>query len=166
MAVIIAVIGFACKTVNSYDGEFGHGSGHGRGGRGLSDAQDVVANKAAADSDDTFNGAHFAGSFLDDNESDSARVKRSPHQHRERKHQRKRNHKRNKYRNFRKSVKSIGKRVRDTVENIKDQVQDGFNLFANALQNAVSNVKEHVRKQKERKRRRKQRKHRKHRKHH
>merc|ERR1712223_215105 len=76
---VIAVIGFACNTANSYDGEFGHGVGNGGATGGLRDAQDYSTHEAFEDHSDTVSSDISLGDSLVT--LDGWRHKRSPHHH-------------------------------------------------------------------------------------
>merc|ERR1712038_275837 len=94
---VIAVIGFACNTANSYDGEFGHRVGNGGATGGLRDAQDYSIHEAFEDHSDTVSSDISLGDSLVT--VDGWHHKRSPHHHKRSPHHHKRSphhHKRNK----------------------------------------------------------------------
>merc|ERR1712117_791363 len=86
-AAVIAVIGFACNTANSYDGEFGHGVGNGGATGGLGDAQDYSTHVAFEDHSNTVSDISLGDSLVT---VDGWRHKRSPHHHKRSPHRHKR----------------------------------------------------------------------------
>merc|ERR1712025_510477 len=160
---VIAVIGFACNTANSYAREFSYGIGHGGAIRGLGDAQDYSPAEASKNSVDTVSSDFLPVDYLVTEVAE--RQKRSPHHHKK-KQAHKRKHRQDKHKIFQTYLKSI----RNGVQGVKTRVQNGFNLFAAAVQNAVGNAqnavqnfKTRLRKHKEaKKRHKKQRRHKKH----
>merc|ERR1712083_262504 len=134
---VIAVIGFACNTANSYDGEFGHGIGQGGTTRRLADAQDNPAHEASEDLSNTVSSDNsLGGSLVTD---DVWRHKRSPHHHK-RKQSHKTKHRKNKH----KIIRGYLRGIRNGVEGVKTRVQNGFNLFTAAVQNAIGNAQNAV----------------------